>query len=167
MESDLMKLRKDIDMASATLLEKLDSSEYTPQDILAKLVSLGLLTGLNADLLDNFNASDFLLNSNYIQEENYADHWGYIHFKNHLIIQWGVVTVTCDTANTPAGAVVTFPIQFNKQPIVAVAAVTSSPGVWTKGVSTSIIYSNNFTMYATLNGAGSLSIGWIAIGKGS
>ncbi len=49
---------------TALIGTKLNASTYTAADILAKLVALGLLTNLNADMLDGKHASEFVLQTN-------------------------------------------------------------------------------------------------------
>lgn len=81
-------------------------------------------------------------------------------------VQYGRVSVTIATANSPSSAVVTFPSGFfSKTPRIIVTPVTSSPGTIVLGAGINQISKNGFTAYVTRTNTTTTALDWVAVGE--
>lgn len=96
----------------------------------------------------------------------------YGQYRTHdgLLLQWGVITITPEAANTPTTAVVTFPTPFKATPNTYLTAYTSVPQNVALGVQRGIDVVSDpqkaIGVTLTRSGLTATSINWLAIGKG-
>lgn len=88
---------------------------------------------------------------------------GRIHYKNGLLIQWGMLSIT-PVANTPTMATITFPITYDESPSLKLSSYTTVIGTSVLGYSHGAVRENNADIYVTRTNTGSTAIRWIAIG---
>lgn len=93
-----------------------------------------------------------------------SDRSGRVRFSNGLLIQWGSVTITPFSANTPTSADVTFTEAFDYVPIVTTVAQTTAIGTVVTGHTASDFSKTGFKAWVTRTNTTSTAIGWIAIG---
>lgn len=161
-DKDIISIKKNVDDL-ITEVNLLNNEGETPEDILEKLQSLNSPLSINVDKIDDHDASDFLLNSNYIQTNQYNDYNGYIKFKNQLQLVWGYVSIT-PVANTPTSATINFPISFTTMPIGIVSPVTSVPGTQVLGVGGYNISKTSIDIYVTRTNTTSTNVRYLIIG---
>lgn len=88
---------------------------------------------------------------------------GRIHYKNGLLIQWGMLSVT-PVANTPTLATITFPITYDESPSLKLSCYTTVIGTSVLGISHGAVRENSADIYVTRINTGSTAIRWIAFG---
>lgn len=102
-----------------------------------------------------------------VKDYNLGDGFGYVHYNNGLLIQWGAVSVTPTAVNTVTSLQVMFPIAYKTRPHITGTLLANSPQVvdWSLGVGTTdaaglsslVVYMTRTTMHAT-------PFRWMAVG---
>lgn len=139
----------------------------TAESILDKLKTVdGSGSGLDADLLDGLNSTDFLktINADNIQIETYSN--GIRIKKDDVYVYsacWGNVTLTTTGSNGIASTTVTFPFTFDNIGGVITDTVTGSPLNQSSGNQNVLNSSVSITTQRT--SAGTAGIRWYAYGK--
>ena len=141
---------------SAALSAKVDTTTYTPSDILTKLKTVdGAGSGLDADLLDGISSASFLQTATSSFTAN-----GYIRFSNGFSLMWGSASVAGNAVN----AFVSFPTGFGTS-CFQVVTTQQDTGVathdnWTLGTS-----APTTTGFYVTNGVGTAkTFSYIAVG---
>ena len=93
-----------------------------------------------------------------------VDTTGSVRYASGLVFQWGDVTVTPSSANTPTSSAVTFPIPYKNTPFVVASPVSGVPGTALLGASVSNITKTGFEAVLTRTNTTSTQIRWLAIG---
>lgn len=88
---------------------------------------------------------------------------GRIHYKNGLLIQWGMLSITPE-ANTPTLATINFPLTYDESPSLKLSCYTTVPGTTVLGLSHGAVRENSADIYLTRTNTGSTAIRWIAFG---
>lgn len=89
---------------------------------------------------------------------------GRIHYKNGLLIQWGMVSITPSAANTPTLTTITFPKTYDESPSLKLSCYTTVPGTSVLGYAHGAVRENNADIYLTRTNTSSTALRWIAFG---
>jgi len=90
---------------------------------------------------------------------------GYIKYDNGIIEQWGEVTITPTTANTPRGQAINFPVPFINVPEnINVTPNTAVPGSTVTGWSFAVPSATGMTLYITRTNTTATTLHWRALG---
>lgn len=136
----------DLSGATLKLLSELEESSFSEQEFINQFLLIGI------DNLFKIKASDLF--------ELMRKVAGFPK------VQYGRVSVTIETANSPSSAVVTFPSGFfSETPRIIVTPVTSSPGTTVLGAGVNQISKNGFTAYVTRTNTTTTALDWVAVGE--
>lgn len=89
---------------------------------------------------------------------------GRMHFSNGLLIQWGVVSITPEAANTAIGVNINYPIAYTYKPNIVIVPQTSAPHVVDVAVGQGSTNVTTFGIYVTRTNTTATTVQWIAIG---
>lgn len=149
-----------------TITNGADGTNETASSLLNKLKTVdGSGSGLDADLFDGLNSSDFLktINADNIQIEGYSN--GIRIKKDNDYIHsmcWGIVEMTTTGSNGTALTTVNFPFTFNSAQGVQTSIVSGNPLMQNGSNTTLSNNSVNITVQRTT--AGTSGVRWYAYG---
>lgn len=89
---------------------------------------------------------------------------GLIRYASGLTIQWGQVTITTETADTPAMESVAFAVAYTVVPFVIATPETDEPGTVVTGTAVANITKEGFDAFVTRTNALATVMRWFSIG---
>jgi hypothetical protein len=135
-------------------------------ELLSRIQSLGSPVPINVDKVDGYDASSFLLASNYIEASSFSNYSGYIKFKNSLQLCWGYGNITPTAEKTPTCGTINFPRAFPTNiPIVIAGMSTTYPGTIFTGVSTGTITLSSVDIWVTRTNTTACTVRYLAVGR--